>query len=197
MGESTFMVEMNETASILNNLSQNSLILLDEIGRGTSTYDGVSIAWSIAEYIHNHPTQAKTLFATHYHELNDMSAQFERIKNFNVSIKRKDNKILFMRKLKSGGSNHSFGIHVARMAGMPIDVVNNAEDLLKQLESSRKKSGKTVIENNKMQLSFFDIQDPIMQKIKDVLIGIDIDSLTPIEALMKLNEIKKTISDKL
>jgi DNA mismatch repair protein MutS len=197
MGESTFMVEMNETASILNNLSQNSLILLDEIGRGTSTYDGVSIAWSIAEYIHNHPTQAKTLFATHYHELNDMSAQFERIKNFNVSINRKDNKILFMRKLKSGGSNHSFGIHVARMAGMPIDVVNNAEDLLKQLESSRKKSGKTVIENNKMQLSFFDIQDPIMQKIKDVLIGIDIDSLTPIEALMKLNEIKKTISDKL
>ena len=197
MGESTFMVEMNETASILNNLSQNSLILLDEIGRGTSTYDGVSIAWSIAEYIHNHPTQAKTLFATHYHELNDMSVQFERIKNFNVSIKRKDNKILFMRKLKSGGSNHSFGIHVARMAGMPIDVVNNAEDLLKQLESSRKKSGKTVIENNKMQLSFFDIQDPIMQKIKDVLIGIDIDSLTPIEALMKLNEIKKTISDKL
>ena len=197
MGESTFMVEMNETASILNNLSQNSLILLDEIGRGTSTYDGVSIAWSIAEYIHNHPTQAKTLFATHYHELNDMSAQFERIKNFNVSIKRKGNKILFMRKLKSGGSHHSFGIYVARMAGMPIDVVNNAEDLLKQLESSRKKSGKTVIENNKMQLSFFDIQDPIMQKIKDVLIGIDIDSLTPIEALMKLNEIKKTISDKL
>ena len=197
MGESTFMVEMNETASILNNLSQNSLILLDEIGRGTSTYDGVSIAWSIAEYIHNHPTQAKTLFATHYHELNDMSAQFERIKNFNVSIKRQDNKILFMRKLKSGGSHHSFGIHVARMAGMPIDVVNNAEDLLKQLESSRRKSGKTVIENNKMQLSFFDIQDPIMQKIKDVLIGIDIDSLTPIEALMKLNEIKKTISDKL
>ena len=197
MGESTFMVEMNETASILNNLSKNSLILLDEIGRGTSTYDGVSIAWSIAEYIHNHPTQAKTLFATHYHELNDMSAQFERIKNFNVSIKRKENKIIFMRKLKSGGSHHSFGIHVARMAGMPIDVVNNAEDLLKQLESSRKKSGKTVIENNKMQLSFFDIQDPIMQKIKDVLIGIDIDSLTPIEALMKLNEIKKTISDKL
>jgi DNA mismatch repair protein MutS len=197
MGESTFMVEMNETASILNNLSKNSLILLDEIGRGTSTYDGVSIAWSIAEYIHNHPTQAKTLFATHYHELNDMSAQFDRIKNFNVSIKRKDNKIIFMRKLKSGGSHHSFGIHVARMAGMPIDVVNNAEDLLKQLESSRKKSGKTVIENNKMQLSFFDIQDPIMQKIKDVLIGIDIDSLTPIEALMKLNEIKKTISDKL
>jgi DNA mismatch repair protein MutS len=197
MGESTFMVEMNETASILNNLSQNSLILLDEIGRGTSTYDGVSIAWSIAEYIHNHPTQAKTLFATHYHELNDMSAQFERIKNFNVSIKRKDKRIIFMRKLKSGGSHHSFGIHVARMAGMPIDVVNNAEDLLKQLESSRKKSGKTIIENNKMQLSFFDIQDPIMQKIKDVLIGIDIDSLTPIEALMKLNEIKKTISDKL
>ena len=196
MGESTFMVEMNETASILNNLSQNSLILLDEIGRGTSTYDGISIAWSIAEYIHEHNTKAKTLFATHYHELNEMSNKFERIKNYNVSIKRKDNEVLFMRTLKPGGSNHSFGIHVARMAGMPNFVIENAESMLKQLQSSRNhKVEKTL--DKKMQLSFFDIQDPVLQKVRDVLIGIDVDSLTPIEALMKLNEIKKTISDKL
>ena len=194
MGESTFMVEMNETASILNNLSENSLVLLDEIGRGTSTYDGVSIAWSIAEYIHNHPAKAKTLFATHYHELNEMSNKFERIKNFNVSIKRKNNEILFMRTLKPGGSNHSFGIHVARMAGMPENVVKNAQELLKQLEASRS-NGNNIIESKKLQLSFFDVEDPVMQKIKEMLIGIDIDSLTPIEALMKLNEIKKTISD--
>ena len=194
MGESTFMVEMNETASILNNLSENSLVLLDEIGRGTSTYDGVSIAWSIAEYIHNHPAKAKTLFATHYHELNEMTNKFERIKNFNVSIKRKNNEILFMRTLKPGGSNHSFGIHVARMAGMPENVVKNAQELLQQLEASRS-NGNNIIESKKLQLSFFDVEDPVMQKIKEVLIGIDIDSLTPIEALMKLNEIKKTISD--
>ena len=194
MGESTFMVEMNETASILNNLSENSLVLLDEIGRGTSTYDGVSIAWSIAEYIHNHPAKAKTLFATHYHELNEMTNKFERIKNFNVSIKRKNNEILFMRTLKPGGSNHSFGIHVARMAGMPENVVKNAQELLKQLEASRS-NGNNIIESKKLQLSFFDVEDPVMQKIKEMLIGIDIDSLTPIEALMKLNEIKKTISD--
>ena len=194
MGESTFMVEMNETASILNNLSENSLVLLDEIGRGTSTYDGVSIAWSIAEYIHNHPAKAKTLFATHYHELNEMTNKFERIKNFNVSIKRKNNEILFMRTLKSGGSNHSFGIHVARMAGMPENVVKNAQELLQQLEASRS-NGNNIIESKKLQLSFFDVEDPVMQKIKEMLIGIDIDSLTPIEALMKLNEIKKTISD--
>ena len=194
MGESTFMVEMNETASILNNLSENSLVLLDEIGRGTSTYDGVSIAWSIAEYIHNHPAKAKTLFATHYHELNEMTNKFERIKNFNVSIKRKNNEILFMRTLKPGGSNHSFGIHVARMAGMPENVVKNAQELLQQLEASRSNDS-NVIESKKLQLSFFDVEDPVMQKIKEVLIGIDIDSLTPIEALMKLNEIKKTISD--
>ena len=197
MGESTFMVEMNETASILNNLSKNSLVLLDEIGRGTSTYDGVSIAWSIAEYIHEHNTKAKTLFATHYHELNEMSNRFKRIKNFNVSIKRKNNEILFMRTLKPGGSNHSFGIHVARMAGMPDNVVKNAQELLKQLESSRNNDNKNIIESKKLQLSFFDVEDPVMQKIREVLIGIDIDSLTPIEALMKLNEIKKTISDKL
>ena len=197
MGESTFMVEMNETASILNNLSKNSLVLLDEIGRGTSTYDGVSIAWSIAEYIHEHNTKAKTLFATHYHELNEMSNRFKRIKNFNVSIKRKNNEILFMRTLKPGGSNHSFGIHVARMAGMPDNVVKNAQELLKQLESSRNNDNKNIIESKKLQLSFFDVEDPVMQKIREVLIGIDIDSLTPIEALMTLNEIKKTISDKL
>ena len=197
MGESTFMVEMNETASILNNLSKKSLVLLDEIGRGTSTYDGVSIAWSIAEYIHEHNTKAKTLFATHYHELNEMSNRFERIKNFNVSIKRKNNEILFMRTLKPGGSNHSFGIHVARMAGMPDNVVKNAQELLKQLESSRNSDNNNIIESKKLQLSFFDVEDPVMQKIREVLIGIDIDSLTPIEALMKLNEIKKTISDKL
>ena len=196
MGESTFMVEMNETASILNNLSQNSLILLDEIGRGTSTYDGISIAWSIAEYIHKHNTKAKTLFATHYHELNEMSNKFERIKNYNVSIKRKDNEILFMRTLKPGGSNHSFGIHVARMAGMPNFVIENAESMLKQLQSSRNQKVEKTLDK-KMQLSFFDIQDPVLQKVRDVLIGIDVDSLTPIEALMKLNEIKKTISDKL
>ena len=194
MGESTFMVEMNETASILNNLSENSLVLLDEIGRGTSTYDGVSIAWSIAEYIHNHPAKAKTLFATHYHELNEMTNKFERIKNFNVSIKRKNNEILFMRTLKPGGSNHSFGIHVARMAGMPENVVKNAQELLQQLEASRS-NGNNITESKKLQLSFFDVEDPVMQKIKEMLIGIDIDSLTPIEALMKLNEIKKTISD--
>ena len=197
MGESTFMVEMNETASILNNLSKNSLILLDEIGRGTSTYDGISIAWSIAEYIHQHKTKAKTLFATHYHELNEMTNQFERIKNYNVSIKRKNGEVIFMRTLKEGGSNHSFGIHVAKMAGMPIDVVKNAEGILKQLQSSRNTPVENVVDNKKMQLSFFDVEDPVMQKIREMLIGIDIDSLTPIEALMKLNEIKKTISDKL
>ena len=197
MGESTFMVEMNETASILNNLSKNSLILLDEIGRGTSTYDGISIAWSIAEYIHQHKTKAKTLFATHYHELNEMTNQYERIKNYNVSIKRKNGEVIFMRTLKEGGSNHSFGIHVAKMAGMPIDVVKNAEGILKQLQSSRNTSVENVADNKKMQLSFFDVEDPVMQKIREMLIGIDIDSLTPIEALMKLNEIKKTISDKL
>ena len=191
MGESTFMVEMNETASILNNLSKNSLILLDEIGRGTSTYDGISIAWSIAEYIHQHKTKAKTLFATHYHELNEMTNQFERIKNYNVSIKRKNGEVIFMRTLKEGGSNHSFGIHVAKMAGMPIDVVKNAEGILKQLQSSRNTSVENVVDTKKMQLSFFDVEDPVMQKIREMLIGIDIDSLTPIEALMKLNEIKK------
>ena len=195
IGESTFMVEMNETASILNNLSENSLILLDEIGRGTSTYDGISIAWSIAEYLHEHPTKAKTLFATHYHELNEMTNKFLRIKNYNVSIKRKENEIIFMRTLKEGGSNHSFGIHVARMAGMPENVTVNAEEILKELQSNRNNISDNSIDGKKMQLSFFDVEDPTMQKIRKMLEGIDIDSLTPIEALMKLNEIKKTISD--
>jgi DNA mismatch repair protein MutS len=196
MGESTFMVEMNETASILNNLSSDSLILLDEIGRGTSTYDGVSIAWSIAEYIHNHKTQAKTLFATHYHELNDMENQFSRIKNYNVSIQQKDKEILFMRTLKKGGSNHSFGIHVAKMAGMPKDIVDNANILLKELESVRGGNKKIDLNDKKLQLSFFDIEDPIMKDIRNMLLDIDIDSLTPLEALMKLNEIKKLIGNK-
>ncbi len=193
-GESTFMVEMSETASILNNLSENSLVLLDEIGRGTSTYDGISIAWSIAEFLHEHPTRAKTLFATHYHELNEMEVGFERIKNFNVSVKEVDNSIIFMRKLKPGGSEHSFGIHVAKMAGMPGLVVNRAESVLKELEKSRqsevKKNGKG---KEKMQLSFFQLDDPILEELKEEIKNLDINTLTPVEALMKLNSIKKKI----
>lgn len=196
-GESTFMVEMNETASILNNISDRSLILLDEIGRGTSTYDGVSIAWSIAEYIHQHPTKAKTLFATHYHELNDMTNTFERIKNFNVSIKEHGSKIIFMRKLVEGGSAHSFGIHVAKMAGMPEEVVSRANQVLKLLESSRGQSGHEIEissagkDSDDMQLSFFQLDDPVLSQIRDDISKLDIDNLTPVEALMKLNEIKK------
>jgi len=202
-GESTFMVEMNETASILNNISDRSLILLDEIGRGTSTYDGISIAWSIAEYIHEHiQCKAKTLFATHYHELNDMAASMPRIKNFNVSIKEIGNKVLFLRKLIPGGSEHSFGIHVARMAGMPIEVVKRAEEILAQLEQSHNNSTladktkeiskKTAKENN-LQLSFIQLDDPLLEQIKQDLLKIDINTLTPIEALMKLNEIKQIL----
>lgn len=202
-GESTFMVEMNETASILNNLSDRSLILLDEIGRGTSTYDGISIAWSIAEYLHEHPTKAKTLFATHYHELNDMTNNFKRIKNYNVSVKEINNKIHFLRKLIPGGSNHSFGIHVAKMAGMPQIMLHRANDILKQLESahvgnnSDKKSNiksKPTVED--MQLSFFQLDDPVLEQIKEELVNIDINTLTPVEALMKLNEIKKMVGGK-
>ena len=195
MGESTFMVEMNETASILNNLSQNSLILLDEIGRGTSTYDGVSIAWAIAEYLHEHPTKAKTLFATHYHELNDMTKDFSRIKNFNVSVKESGKKILFIRKLKEGGSQHSFGIHVAKMAGIPNEIVSKANKILKQLEAlrSKKETSKINNKNNEPQLSFFKLEDPILEELRDNIIDLDIDTLTPIEALMKLNEIKKLL----
>ena len=195
-GESTFMVEMNETSSILNNLSDRSLILLDEIGRGTSTYDGISIAWAIAEYIHEHPNvKAKTLFATHYHELNEMTNQFERIKNFNVSVKELGNKILFLRKLVAGGSEHSFGIHVAKLAGMPKQVNDRANKILVQLEKSHagqeKKANKKGPVVDEMQLSFFQLNDPVLEQIHEELIGIDINTLTPVEALMKLNEIKK------
>ncbi len=198
MGESTFMVEMNEAASILNNLSSRSLVLLDEIGRGTSTYDGISIAWAMVEYIHEDPrARAKTLFATHYHELNEMENSFSRVKNYNVSIKELDNKILFLRKLKRGGSEHSFGIHVARMAGMPKSVILRANIILKELEESRDKKNlsKPVSElagkREGMQLSIFQLDDPVLQQIRDELIHIDINNLTPIEALNKLSEIKK------
>tara|TARA_Y100000766_G_scaffold92162_1_gene78498 strand:+ start:594 stop:3206 length:2613 start_codon:yes stop_codon:yes gene_type:complete len=194
-GESTFMVEMNETASILNNVSDRSLILLDEIGRGTSTYDGISIAWAIAEFLHQHSTQAKTLFATHYHELNEMTKSFERIRNFNVSVKEIGNQILFLRKLVEGGSEHSFGIHVAKMAGMPQSVVDRANVIMKRLEkahaSQENKSKVQEAKEDEMQLSFFQLDDPILECIRDEIQDLDINSLTPVEALMKLNEIKK------
>ena len=194
-GESTFMVEMNETASILNNVSDRSLILLDEIGRGTSTYDGISIAWAIAEFLHQHSTQAKTLFATHYHELNEMTKSFERIRNFNVSVKEIGNQILFLRKLVEGGSEHSFGIHVAKMAGMPQSVVDRANVIMKRLEkahaSQENKSKAQEAKEDEMQLSFFQLDDPILECIRDEIQDLDINSLTPVEALMKLNEIKK------
>lgn len=198
MGESTFMVEMNETASILNNLSERSLLLLDEIGRGTSTYDGVSIAWAIAEYIHEHPAKSKTLFATHYHELNEMTESFQRIKNYNVAIKNVDDKIIFIRKLVPGGSNHSFGIHVAKMAGMPEHVVKNADAILKKLESSRnadheKPVAEARAQSEDYQLSFFQLDDPTLLQIKEQIQNTNIDTLTPVEALMKLNEIKKLL----
>ncbi len=195
MGESTFMVEMNETASILNNLSNNSLILLDEIGRGTSTYDGVSIAWSIAEYLHEHSTKSKTLFATHYHELNEMTEQFDRIKNYNVSVKESGKNIIFIRTLKEGGSEHSFGIHVAKMAGMPKRIIRKAEKILKQLEATRgtEKNSNPISTENDMQMSFFKLDDPILEDLRDEISDLDINTLTPVEALMKLNEIKKLI----
>lgn len=197
-GESTFMVEMNETASILNNLSNRSLILLDEIGRGTSTYDGISIAWAIAEYIHDHPTQPKTLFATHYHELNEMAESHPRIRNFNVSVKELQNKVIFMRKLIPGGSAHSFGIHVAKMAGMPPKVLKKANEVLKQMEGNAgneniQRNLKEVSAQKAMQLSIFQLDDPVLSQIKDELIKTDINTLTPVEALMKLNDIKKLV----
>jgi DNA mismatch repair protein MutS len=197
-GESTFMVEMNETASILNNLTNRSLVLLDEIGRGTSTYDGISIAWAIAEFIHEHPTaKAKTLFATHYHELNDMADEFNRIKNYNVSVKEANGKVHFLRKLTPGGSEHSFGIHVAKMAGMPAKVLARANEILKQLEQTHAggASGKPDVQAAAagMQLSFFQLNDPVLEQIQSELQGIDINTLTPVEALMKLNEIKKLL----
>ena len=197
MGESTFMVEMNETASILNNISDRSLVLLDEIGRGTSTYDGISIAWSITEYLHEHPAKAKTLFATHYHELNEMTHSFERIKNFNVSIKELKDKVLFLRKLVPGGSQHSFGIHVAKMAGMPQHVINKANKMLTKLEQSNR--GEQTQANlkavqNEPQLSFFQLDDPLLEEIRDEITALDINTLTPVEALMKLNEIKRMLT---
>jgi len=196
-GESTFMVEMNESANILNNITERSLILLDEIGRGTSTYDGISIAWAIAEYLHQHPTQPKTLFATHYHELNEMQNSFNRIKNYHIAIQENKNNVIFLRKLVAGGSEHSFGIYVAKLAGMPTKVVNRAKEILKTLENSRSQdqnteSIKRVTEEN-LQLSFFQLDDPALESIREELTQIDINTLTPIEALMKLNKIKNMI----
>jgi len=200
MGESTFMVEMNETANILHNISERSLVLLDEIGRGTSTYDGISIAWAIAEYLHEHPAKPKTLFATHYHELNDMAETFERIKNFTVSIKELKDTIIFLRKLIPGGSQHSFGIHVAKLAGMPTSVIHRANKMLKKLEQSHatdeiKDKLKSAIDED-VQLSFFKLDDPLLEDIKEEILAVNIDTLTPIEALMKLNEIKRMLTKK-
>ena len=194
MGESTFMVEMNETALILNNISERSLILLDEIGRGTSTYDGISIAWAISEYLHNHKSKPKTLFATHYHELNQMAGSFERIKNFNVSIKEENNQILFLRKLIPGSSEHSFGIHVAKMAGMPKDVLDKANDMLKQLEHTRS-SKELTVNAISPQLQFFDINDPLLEELRKELDDLNLDELTPIQAMLKLNELKRKINN--
>ena len=204
VGESTFMVEMNEAADILNNVSSRSLVLFDELGRGTSTYDGISIAWAIVEYIHEHPkAKARTLFATHYHELNEMEKSFKRIKNYNVSVKEVDNKVIFLRKLERGGSEHSFGIHVAKMAGMPKSIVKRANTILKQLESDNRQqgiSGKPLAEVSEnrsgMQLSFFQLDDPILCQIRDEILNLDVNNLTPIEALNKLNDIKKIVRGK-
>ena len=204
VGESTFMVEMNEAADILNNVSSRSLVLFDELGRGTSTYDGISIAWAIVEYIHEHPkAKARTLFATHYHELNEMEKSFKRIKNYNVSVKEVDNKVIFLRKLERGGSEHSFGIHVAKMAGMPKSIVKRANEILKQLESDNRQrgiAGKPLAEVSEnrggMQLSFFQLDDPILCQIRDEILNLDVNNLTPIEALNKLNDIKKIVRGK-
>jgi DNA mismatch repair protein MutS len=198
LGESTFMVEMQESASILNNLSSRSLVLLDEIGRGTSTYDGISIAWAIVEYLHEHPNaRAKTLFATHYHELNEMESTFPRVKNYNVSIKELNDRVIFLRKLVRGGSEHSFGIHVARMAGMPPSVIKRAYEILAELEKSQQNETphKPVAEigtrREGYQLSFFQLEDPVLKQIRDQIKTLDINNLTPLEALNKLNEIKR------
>ena len=204
VGESTFMVEMNEAADILNNLSSRSLVLFDELGRGTSTYDGISIAWAIVEYIHEHPhAKARTLFATHYHELNEMEKSFKRIKNYNVSVKEIDNKVIFLRKLERGGSEHSFGIHVAKMAGMPKSIVKRAGDILKQLETDNRQQGiaaKPMVEVGEtrggMQLSFFQLDDPVLCQIRDEILNLDVNNLTPLEALNKLNDIKRIVKGK-
>ena len=203
VGESTFMVEMNEAADILNNISPRSLVLFDELGRGTSTYDGISIAWAIVEYIHEHPKgKARTLFATHYHELNEMEKSFNRIKNYNVSVKEVDNKVIFLRKLERGGSEHSFGIHVAKMAGMPKSIVKRADDILHQLETDNRQQGiskplSEVSEHREgMQLNFFQLDDPILCQIRDEILNLDVNNLTPLEALNKLNDIKKIVKGK-
>jgi DNA mismatch repair protein MutS len=198
MGESTFMVEMNETASILNNISDRSLVLLDEIGRGTSTYDGISIAWAIAEFLHEHPSKPKTLFATHYHELNEMSESLPRIQNYNVSVKELKDTVLFIRKLVKGGSAHSFGIHVAKMAGMPQIVILKAQKLLKKLEKNHSSEVLNGIKSSKdeLQMSFFNLDDPLLEEIKDEILSLDINTITPMEALMKLNEIKRMLTKK-
>ena len=205
LGESTFMVEMTEASNILNNVTPRSLVLFDELGRGTSTYDGISIAWAIVEYLHEHKkAQARTLFATHYHELNEMEKNFSRIKNYNVSVKEVDNKVIFMRKLQRGGSEHSFGIHVAQIAGMPKSIVKRANSILKQLENDNSgvgTVGKPSAEQlNKsrdgFQLSFFQLDDPVLSQVRDEILNIDVNNLTPLEALNKLNEIKKIVKGK-
>jgi DNA mismatch repair protein MutS len=204
LGESTFMVEMTEASNILNNVTPKSLVLFDELGRGTSTYDGISIAWAIVEYLHEQPkAKARTLFATHYHELNEMEKNFSRIKNYNVSVKEVDGKVIFLRKLERGGSEHSFGIHVAEIAGMPRSIVKRANVILKQLEAENAtvgKAGRPTAEiassREGMQLSFFQLDDPVLAQIRDEIIGLDINNLTPVEALNKLNEIKKIIGGK-
>jgi DNA mismatch repair protein MutS len=208
MGESTFMVEMNETASILNNISDRSLVLLDEIGRGTSTYDGISIAWAIAEFLHENPARPKTLFATHYHELNEMSELLPRIKNYNVSVKELKDTVLFIRKLVAGGSAHSFGIHVAKMAGMPQMVIQKAQKILKKLEKNHSSESLNGIKSVKdgsslkgeqaqqMQLNIFNLDDPLLEEIREDIMNLDINTLTPIEALMKLNELKRILQKK-
>ena len=201
VGESTFMVEMNEAANILNNISPRSLVLFDELGRGTSTYDGISIAWAIVEHIHEHKkARARTLFATHYHELNDMEAQFKRIKNYNVSVKEVDNKVIFLRKLERGGSAHSFGIHVAKMAGMPKSIVKRADEILHQLEAENRQEGISAkgqpskqAASDGIQLSFFQLDDPVLCQIRDEILNLDVNNLTPLEALNKLNDIKKIV----
>ena len=203
-GESTFMVEMTEASNILNNLSERSLVLFDELGRGTSTYDGMSIAWAIVEYIHEFSKgRARTLFATHYHELNEMEKSFPRIKNFNVSVKDIDGKVIFLRKLMPGGSEHSFGIHVAKLAGMPKSIVKRSEQILKKLEAGNNrgelKSAPTaeIAESREgMQLNFFQLDDPVLSQVRDEILGIDVNNLTPLEALNKLNEIKKIVRGK-
>ena len=194
LGESTFMVEMNETAAIVNNLSARSLVLLDEIGRGTSTYDGISIAWAIATYLHEHPHQPKTLFATHYHELNEMTEQYERIQNYTVSVKELKDDVLFLRKLVPGGSAHSFGIHVAKMAGMPQFILQQSKQLLEKLEASR--GSKETKKDDEMQLNFFQMDDPLLEEIRDQIMDLEIDHLTPVEALMQLNSLRKKLGKK-